>query len=324
MSDDRSTINSTIKGKAFEYASVVAIVDLVSPTRLVRVVENSSLEIARKRYLEDISDTERSEMLASATAGVDVILKMEPKILEDGSDPIEVSIQPDNVAKLGDVRDVLVIRRDIAWEIGVSVKHNHEALKHSRLSLKLDFGQQWLGLSTSDEYFGAIRSIFTNLRDMQSKRITWRSLARKKEEIYLPVLEAFINELNQMYLVHGEAVTAGLIKYLLGSNGSDYYKLIHHNNHLTRVIPFNLFGTLYHSSESDTPATLIPAIDLPTRIIDLSLKENSLTTVILTMDRGWSISFRIHSASTIVEPSLKFDIQLVGQPANLFFIDVAW
>ena len=324
MSDDRSTINSTIKGKAFEYASVAAIVDLVSPTRPVRVVENSSLEIARKRYLEDISDTERSEMLASATAGVGVILKMEPKILEDGSDPIEVSIQPDNVAKLGDVRDVLVIRRDIAWEIGVSVKHNHEALKHSRLSEKLDFGQQWLGLSTSDEYFGAIRSIFTNLRDMQSKRITWRSLARKKEEIYLPVLEAFINELNQMYIVHGEAVTTGLIKYLLGNNGSDYYKLIHHNNHLTRVIPFNLFGTLNHSSESDTPATLIPAIDLPTRIIDLSLKENSLTTVILTMDRGWSISFRIHSASTIVEPSLKFDIQLIGQPANLFFIDVAW
>jgi len=42
------------------------------------------------------------------------------------------------------------------------------------------------------------------------------------------------------------------------------------------------------------------------------------------MDNGWAISFRIHSASTIVEPSLKFDIQLVGQPANLFFIDVAW
>lgn len=324
MSDDRSTINATIKGKAFEYASVVAIVDLVSPTRPVRVVENSSLEIARKRYLDDISNTERSEMLASATAGVGVILKMEPKILEDGSDPIEVSIQPDNVAKLGDVRDVLVIRRDISWEIGVSVKHNHEALKHSRLSEKLDFGQQWLGLSTSPEYFESIRSIFTNLRSMQTKGITWRSLARKKEEIYLPVLESFIAELNQLYREHGEAVTAGLIKYLLGSSGSDYYKLIHHNNHRTRVIPFNLFGTLNQSSAKTVPETSIPAIELPTRIIDLSLKENSMTTVILTMDRGWAISFRIHSASTIVEPSLKFDIQLIGQPANLFYLDVAW
>jgi hypothetical protein len=90
------------------------------------------------------------------------------------------------------------------------------------------------------------------------------------------------------------------------------------------VIPFNLFGTLNQASAFEPPKTSIPPIDLPTRIIDLSLKENSLTTVILTMDRGWAISFRIHNASTIVEPSLKFDIQLIGQPANLFFLDVAW
>jgi hypothetical protein len=324
MSEDRSTINSTIKGKAFEYASVLAIVNLVSPIRPIRVVENRSLEIARKRYLEDISETERSEMVASATAGIDVILRMEPRILEDGSDPIEVSIQPDNVAKLGDVRDVLVIRRDISWEIGVSVKHNHEALKHSRLSEELDFGQHWLGLSTSSDYFDSIRPIFANLRDMQSKGITWRSIVRKKEDVYLPVLESFITELNQLYRAYGGDVTAGLIKYLLGSNGSDYYKLIHHNNHRTRVIPFNLFGTLNQSSAFEPPKTSIPPIELPTRIIDLSLKENSKTTVILTMDRGWAISFRIHNASTIVEPSLKFDIQLIGQPANLFFLDVAW
>jgi hypothetical protein len=204
------------------------------------------------------------------------------------------------------------------------VKHNHGALKHSRLSEELDFGQHWLGLSTSSDYFDSIRPIFTNLRDMQSKGITWRSIVRKKEDVYLPVLESFITELNRLYRAYGEEVTSGLIKYLLGSNGSDYYKLIHHNNHRTRVIPFNLFGTLNQSSAFEPPKTLIPPIELPTRIIDLSLKENSKTTVILTMDRGWAISFRIHNASTIVEPSLKFDIQLIGQPANLFFLDVAW
>ena len=42
------------------------------------------------------------------------------------------------------------------------------------------------------------------------------------------------------------------------------------------------------------------------------------------MDNGWQISFRIHSASSKVEPSLKFDIQLVGQPIVLFIIDMPW
>src|SRR3990167_1975706 len=125
MDNDRSTINSTIRGKAYEYASVIALVEIVKPIRPIEVVENSSLVIARDRYLNDITDIERSDMLASAKAGVSAIIKMEPKIIEDGNDAITVSIQSDDVAKVGDVRDVLIIRRDIKWEIGVSVKHNH-------------------------------------------------------------------------------------------------------------------------------------------------------------------------------------------------------
>jgi hypothetical protein len=40
-------------------------------------------------------------------------------------------------------------------------------------------------------------------------------------------------------------ITAELIKYIIGSNGKDYYKLIHNNNHTTTVIPFNfLFAYL--------------------------------------------------------------------------------
>lgn len=66
MDKDRSTINSTIKGKAYEYASIIALVEIVKPIRPISVVENSSLIIARDRYLNDISEDERSNMLASA------------------------------------------------------------------------------------------------------------------------------------------------------------------------------------------------------------------------------------------------------------------
>ena len=43
-------------------------------------------------------------------------------------------------------------------------------------------------------------------------------------------------------------VTSKLVEYLIGSNGRDYYKLIHHNNHTTTVMPFNLYGM--HQAES--------------------------------------------------------------------------
>ncbi|RPD37239.1 HaeIII family restriction endonuclease, partial [Candidatus Liberibacter solanacearum] len=36
-------------------------------------------------------------------------------------------------------------------------------------------------------------------------------------------------------------------------------------------------------------------------------------------DGGWNISFRLHNASSKVEPSLKFDIQLVKTPINTGF-----
>lgn len=324
MEKDRSTINSTIKGKAYEYASLLAFINLLEPTREVLVVENSSLTVAKSRFLNDINASEQAEMLASATAGIQTILQLEPRILDDGIEPLEISIQPDNVAKLGDVRDVLIIRKDISWEIGISVKHNHEALKHSRLSEKLDFADSWLKLSTSQKYFDSVRPVFANLRDLQERKVKWRSLERKKEDVYVPVLEAFMVEINDLYAKHGSKVTSGLISYLLGSNGADYYKMIHQKSHQTRIIPFNIFGTLNLSSSKSSPSKIIPGVDLPTKIIDLSMKDNSLTTVILTMDKGWAIAFRIHSASTIVQPSLKFDIQLIGQPANLYYLDVAW
>ena len=38
----------------------------------------------------------------------------------------------------------------------------------------------------------------------------------------------------------------------------------------------------------------------------------------VSLNEGWQISFRIHNASSRVEPSLKFDINLVSAPHSLF------
>jgi len=52
--------------------------------------------------------------------------------------------------------------------------------------------------------------------------------------------------------------------------------------------------------------------------LDISLKENSQTTLIVQFDEDWEMSFRIHNASSRIEPSLKFDIQLLTMPHSLF------
>lgn len=91
-------------------------------------------------------------------------------ILDDGLDELELKIQSDDKGKEGDVRDVLIIRRGIEWEIGLSVKHNHFAVKHSRLSKNLDFGKKWYGIDCSEQYWKDIKPIFEYL-DSENKRV---------------------------------------------------------------------------------------------------------------------------------------------------------
>ena len=136
------------------------------------------------------------------------------------------------------------------------------------------------------------------------------------------MLKAFMEEFNA--LQESNNVTSKLVEYLIGSNGRDYYKLIHHNNHTTTVMPFNLYGTLNLSSNSQKPRIDVPPIELPDRIIELAFKEGSKTSIVLTMNKGWSISMRLHNASSKVEMSLKFDIQLQSKPEDIFYLDVKW
>ena len=318
-----STIKSTIFGKAYEYACILAISNLLHSVRPFKIIENKSLEIAELRFNE-ISETEREEMLKSATAGIKAIMDMEPCITEDGKDLLTISLQADDVAKTGDIRDVIIIRRSINWEIGISVKHNHAALKHSRLSPLIDFGKVWLNIPCSKTYFEDIKPIFDYLLELKDKKESWENIKNKDKIIYVPILKAFMKEFTNLYEKNKNDVVSKIIKYFLGSNDNDYYKLIHFNKHVTRVQPFNINGQLNKSSNINKPKTIFCKIPLPTKILDLSFKANSLTTIHLTMDNGWAISFRIHNASTKVETSLKFDIQLLGQPANLFYIDAEW
>jgi hypothetical protein len=316
---------SSILGKAYEYAAIKALHDLVIGHRAVEMVDSESLRLAKSRFENEIDSLKQLEMSKSAKAGIEKILKLESKILEESSSPVRLHLQADLAGIAGDVRDILIERADINWETGISVKHNHEALKHSRLSKTIDFGYKWYDMPVSPGYWEKVNPIFEDLEDKKRSNLAWSALPDKEGSYYIPLLGAFLDEITLALSANSKKVVSGLITYLLGSDDRDYYKLIHSKSpRVAKVVPFNLLGTLQKGMKDESGTDLIEKLPLPTSIISLGIRPGSQTTADILLDNNWSMSFRIHNASTLVEPSLKFDVQLSGEPEQLKVFDCPW
>lgn len=109
-------------------------------------------------YLQDkgdwiaLGESTKSIMRKEAMAAILTIVDLEPMIEENDGDILTLRLQSDREGVVGDVRDILIIRQDTDWIIGISVKHNHFAVKHSRLYSGLDFGKSWLDIPCSETY----------------------------------------------------------------------------------------------------------------------------------------------------------------------------
>lgn len=306
-------------GKSFEYALLIQFEEKLKDKTNLEVIKNSSFEIA-KGCFENVSSAERSEYLLSASFTVNFLMDIEPRLSNDiGKDDIlQLEILSDQHGKSGDVRDVLAIRLLQKWEIGVSAKNNHHAVKHSRLSASIDFGEKWLGEKTSKEYFDTITPIFENLakiRKESSAKKKWSELGDYHSITYVPILKAFVKELKQLYEKNSKKVASNLVAYLIGNK--DFYKVIKSKNNV-EIQAYNINGTLNLPFKNIAPKYKTPQIPLPTEIINIDFKKDSDTTVIVTMNNDWTLSFRIHNASSRVESSLKFDINLLKSPKKLF------
>ena len=310
--------DTTKNGKAFEYACLEALRVEFSRSQRVCVLDSEQLHTAERCYLS-LKSSVRSEMCKAASAMKRVLVRLEPKLrnCRDG-DVLSLSLQSDERGQSGDVRDVLCMRVSDKWEIGLSCKHNHSAVKHSRLAKDLDFGKKWAGCPCSSQYFAAVNPIFERLGRIRasaraSGRVAiWRDMADKDMKVYLPVLDAFIEELKRIDRKLGGGLAPRLVHYLLGEK--DFYKVIADDgSRSTRIEAYNLSGTLGEPSLGIKSLYGRQKLKLPTRIIEIRHKDGSNNTVELTCDRGWQFSLRIHNASSEVEPSLKFDIQLVSK-----------
>lgn len=133
--------NSNDQGRAFEYACIIELKDRIEDVRPAVIDEKSTA--AARRAWQTQSEYKKRNFLRAAGAFIDTLFSSEPLILEcDGDDDtVELSINRDTDAESGDVRDIVIKRKAIRWDIGLSMKHNHFAAKHSRLSGTIDFGK---------------------------------------------------------------------------------------------------------------------------------------------------------------------------------------
>ena len=312
---------SNDQGRAYEYITLLTLYTEISKIRKAEIVRNSSLEAARNAW-DNMGKSMQNILTISARSFVPEIFDLEPLILEDDGDIVELLIQKDQNGEDGDVRDILIVRSGIEWEIGLSMKHNHFAVKHSRLSHKIDFGKKWYGIPCSNYYWQSILPIFTYLQNQKNKRKAWFELIEKSEKVYKPLLNAFMQELRDTYVNHKE-LPQKMVEYLLGE--FDFYKVVSvDNQRVTQINTFNLHGTLNKNGKRNKAKSSIPRVLLPTRIVSLDFKPGSDNTIELYMDGGWQFSFRIHNASAMVESSLKFDIQIIGMPTTIVTINCRW
>jgi hypothetical protein len=132
----------TTNGKAFEYACVEALNKALENCGDVVIESSPQLNTAKEMY-ETIDEELKSALDKAAYAAITVIKRLEPQLWKpNGNEPLFLSIQPDAAGIKGDVRDVVCLRKQNGWEIGFSCKHNHHAVKHSRLSDTIDFGKE--------------------------------------------------------------------------------------------------------------------------------------------------------------------------------------
>lgn len=316
-------MDQTSSGKAFEYAFLHTIYETLNEIQNVVVIQSDPLITARQSF-ESMDESSKLQLTRAAAAGYRVIKQLEPQLENpNGNDPLYLSIQADSAGMKGDVRDLITMRIQNGWEIGISCKRNHDAVKHSRLSATIDFGEKWLGIPCSSEYFEENSELYARLSIAKENHKLWSEIDEKVDTVYKPILNAFMREFKKLDELNPGQVPARLITYLLGTN--DFYKVITEDaNKVTRVQAYNIFGTLNKQSGLVRSITRVPQLVLPTRIFNIDYKVGSDNTIEITCDNGWSVSLRLHNASSRVEPSLKFDVRLIGQPPALYSQHAPW
>ncbi len=277
---------SNNQGRAYEYAWCLALEQKLSVFKKVVVDKQNGFNACYRAY-ESLEKSLQERYLESAKQGVLLLLDCEPllsEVIGSSQNGITLSLQKDKLGEIGDVRDILIYFDRFC--IGLSIKHNHDAVKHSRLSKDLDFGEKWLGVGVSQNYKDTIKPLFERLENAKKEGMLWRDFPNKEQEIYAPLLQAFKKEILRIDENKKNKVPQKMVEYLLGKY--DFYKaILLEREQKTKLEAYHFHNTL-NRSVKNKPKRIIPLSKLPTRMIYFDFKPKSFNTLELVLDEGWS------------------------------------
>lgn len=272
----------------------------------IAVIESPEYQNTKSSYEKVIPKLQERFPIAASLA-VHHIIEKEYKNLESNK-PTGIWVASDSRGQKGDVRDVVIKCKDS--EIGISCKTNHDDFKHSRLSSTSNFVRKW-GLDQegcSQEYWDAVKPVFAELRSIrESSNATalWSDQKDVPNRFYWKVLDAFEAEILRLTASsepNASQVTKNLISYIVGSH--DFYKVISRSEQV-EIQGFNLNGSLAVSKTR-----------YPDHVIGIDRLNGGRYSKTVRFNRGFTFNFRIHSASSRVEPSLKFAVSAISLPPS--------
>jgi len=287
-------------GKAFEFAFAQVLSRILD----IKILESPTSASASKSY-KIISNQLRQRFDEASYLAAQHIIEKEGGL--DSMKPNAVWLPSNSVGQRGDVRDVVIGLEN--GQIGISCKTNHDAFKHSRLSGKADFVKSW-GMDEkgcSNEYWSEVGPVFDELRQIRKDSkagALWKDELDVPSRFYWPVLDAFEKEILRLSATSSPelSVASKLVTYLIGVK--DFYKVTVRSG-VVELQGFNLGGTL-----------AVNKTRLPTQIIGIDRLNGGQYSKTIRFNRGFTFNFRIHSASSRIEPSLKFDVTAVSLPPS--------
>lgn len=113
---------SNNQGRAYEFVCLKSLYQEISKIRPANIIINSSY-LAAENAWDTLEKSEQTLYSLSAKSTIDTIFALEPNIIEESSDVLNLYIQNDQHGEEADVRDIIIESKDTRWEIEQNLKY---------------------------------------------------------------------------------------------------------------------------------------------------------------------------------------------------------
>ncbi len=290
-------------GRAFEYVIVDHIFKSHIGNRLTkRALRDQERDGIKKQELP-------SKLLIFFDVGAQAICDW-LKTTYNNIFPCEIDRLPDSEAQKGDVTDIRIIRTGYP-NINLSIKNNHHALKHQRppsLMQQVGISKKSIeDLSYRQDLQNIFNEFYSHVNSVCSSAIKFKELdiiqpGFINNNLYTPVCSLVASNLSKQF--DDPQKCSIFFSFLVGN--IDFIKIVLSNNELN-ITNFSAISKPSQCKVEHDPA--------------------NGSYIFLHFNNGWSISMRLHTASSRMgqlggTPSTKFDTQAITTTLNSIRISI--